>query len=113
MSAVTRLHQPGEVLDGYVLQDGDCLSHAPFEVAVWTLCPDDGQPDSGTLCGFADDEGRICPAAGAFTAWFHACGLPTALCAGHAAIVRDWPQLQQMHTVRAAGDRASWVGGAL
>lgn len=115
MSAVRhRVHQPGNVLDGYVLQDGDC----PFSDADPSdLNPDDGGPEGSLYCGFADDE-RMCCGESGYTAWI--CGMPpwpgaealdgvpVALCAGHAEVVRGWVELLRMHTVRAAGTTATW-----
>lgn len=102
------------VRSGYVMHDGDC----PYSDAdLIDMCPDDGRPDSSSVCGFGDGD-RICCAPGAYTAWiagvpaldqFAKTGNPVALCPGHAEVVRNWPELIRMHQVRPAGTAAEWA----
>lgn len=120
-----RVFQPGDVCppvtftdgvrSGYVMHDGDC----PYSDAdLLDLCPDDGQSDSGSVCGFGDGD-RMCCAPAAYTAWvggmvpiydeFAETGNPFALCPGHAEVVRRWMELIRMHQVRPAGTAAVWA----
>ena len=109
-----RLNQPGDVLNGYVLQAGDC----PYsDTDPGDLNPDDGGPEGSTYCGFADDDAMCC-AESAYTAWISGMppwpgaevmdGVPVSLCTGHAEVVRGWVELIRMHTVRPAGTIADW-----
>lgn len=117
MAHPLRVFSPGDVLDGYVLQDGDC----PFsDTDPIYLNPDDGGQEGSTFCGFADGD-RICCAHSVYTAWLSGAPdflpstrtTPVALCIGHGEVVRQWPELVQMHTVRPAGTTASWREAAV
>lgn len=99
-----RLLQVGDRCpDGHMMQAEDCPNTDP---AIASLIVDDGGPDSGSVCGLTDGE-AICCQPGAYTVCTD--GLPYAVCIPHTTVVRQWPRIDRVHTVRPCGQTASWA----